>query len=292
MRVLVYEHLTASGDDDGSSMYCEGRAMRDALVADLHAIPGVEVVEERPDVAFVIAPETDGILEGQVARFRMGCPVIAPSPESLALTRDKLALAGHWLNCKVPTPHTTLANDWPPSRRPAVVKPRDGAGSCETVLVCEGEIRSGGIAQDFVPGRAASVAFLIKTRQTIPLLPTFQHLSDDGRFHYLGGELPTPESLARRAIELGRRAIECVPGLAGYIGVDLILGDSPDGREDCAIEINPRLTTSYIGLRSLADFNIAAALLALFRDESIGERKWKPGRVAFTSDGTVKHTMG
>lgn len=291
MRVLVYEHLTASGPNDGSSMYREGRAMRDALVADLQAIPGVEVVDVRPDYAFVIAPETDGILEEQVARFRMGCPAIAPSPEALALARDKLALFQLWRHNLVPTPHTALASDWPTARRPAVVKPRDGAGSCDTFLIREGEIQRAAIAQDFVPGRAASVAFLVGARQTIPLLPTFQNLSKDGRFHYLGGELPIPAPLAKRAIELGRRAIECVPGLAGYIGVDLILGDSPDGRDDFAIEINPRLTTSYIGLRALADFNIAAVIMVLYREEPVDELNWKPGHVSFTSEGTVKRTM-
>lgn len=292
MRILVYEHLTASGPDDGSSMYREGRAMRDALAADLRTIPDVEVVGYRPDLAFVIAPETDSILEEQVARFRLNCPVIAPALEALALTRDKLALYHHWRTNDVPTPHTALVNDWPTARRPAVVKPRDGAGSCDTVLVREAEIRSDGIAQDFVPGRAASVAFLIGPRQTIPLLPTFQHLSDDGHFHYLGGELPIPALLAKRAILLGRRAIECVPGLAGYIGVDLILGDSPDGRDDRAIEINPRLTTSFIGLRTLADFNLAAAIVAVHRGDPVNELRWKPGRVSFTSYGIVEPAMG
>ena len=37
---------------------------------------------------------------------------------------------------------------------------------------------------------------------------------------------------------------------------------------DRVIEINPRLTTSYVGLRALARFNLAEALLAVIR---IGE---------------------
>ena len=52
-----------------------------------------------------------------------------------------------------------------------------------------------------------------------------------------------------------------MPGLLGYVGVDLVLGDAADGSRDYAIEINPRLTTSYVGLRALADFNIAEAML-------------------------------
>jgi tyramine---L-glutamate ligase len=289
MRVRVYEHLTASGPDDGGSMYREGRAMRDALAADLSAIPGVDVVETNPDLAFVIAPETDGVLEERVAFFRRDCAVVAPSADALALTGDKLRLAEHWSRHGVPTPATRRPGNGLLGRD-SVVKPRDGAGSCDTHFLCAGEsipesLRGDRfLIQDFVPGRSASVAFLIGPRQTIPLIPTFQRLSDDGRFAYRGGELPIPAEWAARAVALARRALECVPGLAGYVGVDLVLGDAGDA----AIEINPRLTTSYIGLRSRAEFNLAAAMLALHHGGTVGETSWKTEPISFDSDGTVR----
>ena len=88
-------------------------------------------------------------------------------------------------------------------------------------------------------------------------------------------------------MKLARAAIECVPGLLGYVGVDLVLGDAEDGCTllNYAIEINPRLTTSYIGLRALADFNIAEMMLRVATGEPAGELKWKPGRVRFGPDG-------
>ena len=140
------------------------------------------------------------------------------------------------------------------------------------------------MCQQVVPGRAASVAFLVGPSQTVPLLPTFQHLSDDGRFRYLGGELPIPPALAERSVTLGRRAVGCVPGLRGYVGVDLVLGDAADGSQDYAIEINPRLTTSYVGLRALAETNLAGAMLDVCAGRPV-EVRWKPGRVMFTPDG-------
>src|SRR5262249_11314823 len=133
----------------------------------------------------------------------------------------------------------------------------------------------------------ASVAFLCGPRGNVPLLPTFQLLSDDGRFKYQGGELPIPSALAVRAVKLASRAVECVPGVRGYIGVDLGVGDWEHRSRDFAIEINPRLTTSYIGLRSLADFNIAEVMLKVARGEEAGELRWKPGRVRFGPDGAV-----
>src|SRR5207248_1800177 len=122
------------------------------------------------------------------------------------------------------------------------------------------------IAQRYVPGFAASVAFLIGPAQSLPLVPCEQFLSADGRFTYLGGRLPIAPDLAARAIRIAERAVRCVPGLLGYVGVDVVLG--ADGR-DWAIEINPRLTTSYIGLRALARFNLAEAMLAVVREQPL-----------------------
>jgi predicted ATP-grasp superfamily ATP-dependent carboligase len=54
------------------------------------------------------------------------------------------------------------------------------------------------------------------------------------------------------------RACRAIPGLAGYVGVDLIL--TPGG--PLVVELNPRLTTSYLGLRAATRRNLAAAAIA------------------------------
>ena len=58
--------------------------------------------------------------------------------------------------------------------------------------------------------------------------------------------------------------------------------------ETRAIEINPRLTTSYVGLRALADFNIAEAMLRAANGQPFEALKWKPGRVRFGPEGNVQ----
>jgi predicted ATP-grasp superfamily ATP-dependent carboligase len=78
-----------------------------------------------------------------------------------------------------------------------------------------------------------------------------------------------------------------VPGLLGYVGVDLVLGDAADGSQDYAIEINPRLTTSYVGLRQLAEFNLAEAMLVAAAGKLEQPLRWKPGHVRFSSDGST-----
>jgi predicted ATP-grasp superfamily ATP-dependent carboligase len=70
----------------------------------------------------------------------------------------------------------------------------------------------------------------------------------------------------------------------GYIGVDLVLGADPDGQDDHVIEINPRLTTSYVGLRALSRNNLAAAMLVVAegREPALS---WHDGVVEFSADG-------
>jgi predicted ATP-grasp superfamily ATP-dependent carboligase len=115
---------------------------------------------------------------------------------------------------------------------------------------------------------AASVALLCGKGARAPLAPCAQRLSDDGRFRYLGGKLPLAGGLAARATTLATRALDAMPVAVGYVGVDLVLGRDPHGSEDVVIEINPRLTTSYVGLRAAADVNLAQAMVAIAAGDS------------------------
>jgi tyramine---L-glutamate ligase len=312
MTVFVYEHFTSGGTapEPGSpehGLYLEGRAMRDAVAADFRRIPGVEVIvcpegqlPREPCWYLAIAPETDGWLPTLVEKaVRAGHRLLGSSLDAIVLTADKLALAGHWREHGIPRPATTDREPTACEAFPVVWKPRDGAGSTATFLLNSAldvarakahraaEHTGPMILQEFVPGQAASVAFLCGPAGNVPLLPAFQSLSDDGRFKYLGGKLPIPLDLAGRVVRLGQRAVDCVPGLLGYVGVDLVLGDGADGSRDFAIEINPRLTTSYVGLRALADFNIAEAMLQVATGELRGPLRWKSGCVRFSPEGAV-----
>ena len=76
-----------------------------------------------------------------------------------------------------------------------------------------------------------------------------------------------------------------MPNCFGYAGVDVVLGD--DGR-DWVIEINPRLTTSYIGLRALAETNLVEVMLRVAEDREPPPIVWRPGTVEFTPDGQTR----
>ena len=324
MRILLYEHITAAlggatPGADADSLHREGWAMRQAVAADLARIAGVAVAAldsadeasfrdavRGADCVLVIAPEFDDLL-GQRCQWveECGANLLGPSAAAVRLTADKLALAEHWQIHGVPTPPTRLhlPGDAQPSIfAPVVCKPRHGAGSQAVFLVrqdadlaaavaaaqAEGETDDL-IVQPFAPGQAASVAWLIGPTQSLPLLPATQVLSTDGRFHYHGGQLLLDEPWRTRAVALSRRAVECVPGLSGYVGVDLVLGAAADGSADQVIELNPRLTTSYVGLRTRTASNLAGLMLDVVRGVEVTPPEWRSGAVRFSPDGSISH---
>jgi predicted ATP-grasp superfamily ATP-dependent carboligase len=250
------------------------------------------------DGTLIIAPEFDDLLFDRCRLVEaVGGRLLGPSSEAVRLTSDKWALAHHWTAGGIPTPVTALVSSGSVSF-PAVLKPRYGAGSLATfrvgqadeVATCAARAEQEGwreemILQSFVRGLACSVSFLVGPAETFALAPCKQHLSDDGRFRYLGGSLPLTRDLMERAVKLGRRAVESVAGLLGYVGIDLVLGDACDGSADVVIEINPRLTTSYIGLRALATTNLAEALLQVVEGHPSPVLGWRSGSVVFHTDG-------
>jgi predicted ATP-grasp superfamily ATP-dependent carboligase len=255
------------------------------------------------DYTLVVAPESDGILRTRCRWVEdAGGRLLGPSSVAVELAGDKLALAEHLRGHGVPTPSTWA---WrlpgPPGLRfPAVWKPRDGTGSQATFLAatpqelaaCAARARDEGwrgraVVQPFAPGRPASVAFLIGPAATLALPPASQALSGDGRFHYRGGTVPLPPALAERAVRVGRQAVGAVPGLRGYVGVDVVLGEPADGSADWVIEVNPRLTTSYVGLRALAQGNLAEVMLRAVQGQPVPALPWRDGAVHFYPDGRV-----
>ena len=80
-------------------------------------------------------------------------------------------------------------------------------------------------------------------------------------------------------------------GPLGWLGIDLVLGGDPAGADDLVIEINPRLTTSYLGLRRLAHDNLAAALLAVARGEP-ARLSFRSEPLQFAPDGCDHRTIG
>jgi predicted ATP-grasp superfamily ATP-dependent carboligase len=120
----------------------------------------------------------------------------------------------------------------------------------------------------------------------VRLAPCKQRISEDGRLRYFGGELPLTAGLAERAASLAERALAAMPPAVGYVGIDLVLGREPDGSTDAVIEINPRMTTSYVGLRAAAHANLAEAMCRVAQGEMV-DVEFSDRPIEFDSAGNV-----
>jgi len=123
-------------------------------------------------------------------------------------------------------------------------------------LVHQATSRDEIILQTFVAGVHASASLLVAGERSLPLSLNGQAIEVGSPFVYQGGAVPLSHPMAPQAMTLAQSAIRLIPGLRGYVGVDLILTQD----EALLIEINPRLTTSYIGLRQVIDLNLAQAI--------------------------------
>jgi tyramine---L-glutamate ligase len=314
-----------------AALLAEGRAMIEALATDLAACRGVQVEilwdanlappnlagvsvhpvcgppEERAafddlsrkvDGTIVIAPETGGLLAERCRRvLAVGGRLLGPAIELVELASDKSLTATHLAAAGVRVP---AGIDLPAGERlppvfsyPAVLKPRDGAGSQNTFHIADAKsaaryetVTTPSRLERFCPGRAASVAMLCGRGQTLLLPACWQRLSGDGRFTYLGGGTMGDEHLQARAWRLAEQVAKALPAPQGYLCVDLVLGNDPSGEEDRAIEVNPRLTTSYVGLRHAVRSNLAQAWLDLLAGR-VPSLPFESHPVEFSSDGRV-----
>jgi len=266
--------------------------------SDSHHHGEFEQLAAEADHTLVVAPEIDDILYHTLERARAaGARLLASDAEFILLTSDKHKTALHLQRAGVPVPEAVviaadkerLPHDF---TYPAVIKPVHGAGSQHTLLVASAGDEPPPYPwprrlEQYCPGMAMSVAFLCGPAHRTALPACHQHLSSDGRFSYTGGALLQDLQLARRATTLAERALDALPAAIGYVGLDLVLGKLADGSEDVVIEVNPRITTSYVGLRAATEDNLAAAMI-----ENAAGRMVSPSFVdtplEFLVDGTIR----
>lgn len=248
------------------------------------------------DWTVVIAPEQrDALLQCCRRVLAAGGKLLGPPLELVQLASSKHATAVHLRAEGVPVPEGQLLSPGEPLPRgvrwPAVLKPDDGAGSDAVALLRRWTPRR--LAdrwwrlEAFCAGLPASVAVLGGPAGRVVLPPCRQRLSCEDRFAYRGGELPLPGDLAQRAVDLAQRTVAALPPHLGYLGIDLILGDAADGSRDVVVEVNPRLTTSYVGLRAACRGNLAEAMLQLAAGD-LPRLRFRRQRIAFTPDGTCR----
>jgi predicted ATP-grasp superfamily ATP-dependent carboligase len=235
---------------------------------------------EQADAVWPIAPETGGaLLRLSELVVRAGRRLIGSRPHSVSLTTSKQATVAHLASRGVPVVPTVRARDvlhqdLPDGNHGWVVKPDDGAGAESTRLFRRGdELRqwlaaSPGVdnlvIQPYVPGIAASLSVLCRDGRSWLLSCNRQDLViEGGAFRFRGCLVGGLEHRRPICARIAAAVTAAIPDLWGYVGIDFVDSDSGP----MVLEVNPRLTTSYVGLRQAIGVNPARLVLRLLEEE-------------------------
>jgi tyramine---L-glutamate ligase len=279
----------------------EGEMMLRALVGDLAAVPGVEITILRDcrlandlpcralvvqpgrfdtvfmqallgcEEAWPIAPEQDGVLLAITNEIvSIGRRLLGNRADAIAAASSKRATAFVLAQAGIAVvPVYAQASDVPSKVAEIVCKPDDGVGCQNTLLFGSREklrdwFRTHGnartIFQPYVRGEARSLSLLCCAGRARLLACNRQNVTvDNGVFHFHGVSVNAVADPGGRYAALANAIARALPGLWGYCGVDFIETDSGP----LVLEVNPRLTTSYVGLRQALGLNPAQLVLDL-----------------------------
>jgi len=285
-----------------------GLSMRDALAQDLLQVDGVslsvaasgraprvprnaEPVRPRAgesafdfvarqaalhDVAWVVAPETGGLL-AQMQQVVGPARWLGCSAAAIAVASGKratlLRLAGQGLATPLAFEHVPEVERW-------VVKPDDGAGGVATRVhrsqedaLADWDRRSTAgspmAIEPWVDGEPLSVSMLCTAGRTELLSVNRQRITVDGAggLSFDGVDVNAIAVGGERGPVLSRLAKQVakgIPGLRGFVGIDLVWHPRCG---PVVIEVNPRVTCAYVGLSAALGRNLAAELL---QDHAVG----------------------
>jgi predicted ATP-grasp superfamily ATP-dependent carboligase len=261
------------------------------------------------DAAYVIAPETGGTLY-ELVKFieQKGVPLLNSHSNAIQAVSSKINLYRTLKAKGLKTPKTSQVNvtQWAKDAImskfdfPVIIKPIDGVGCGGLSIVkevsqiecaiekIEVEFASDTfIIQEYLRGEAVSVSMLCTGTQILPVSLNKQNVTlstPDKNSGYTGGAMPFEHTMKQEAFKTAEATVNCFPGLKGYVGIDLIL----TATGPVVVDVNPRLTTSFIGLSRIANFNFADAIVNAALKDNIPNNVTFSGNACFSKMETPK----
>ncbi len=267
------------------------------------------------DAAYVIAPESGRILESLV-QFVEETGKISLNCQSHSIERvaDKSTLYKALKENGLTYPETAVlkfGNNLEETKKyiksmfnyPLILKPSDGVG-CSGLSFVEDESQietaiakiklasenQEYIIQDFIKGEAASISLLCSGYNAFSVSLNGQSIKislPNGNSIYEGGIVPFEHPLKQIAFKVAEKIGRSFPGLRGFIGVDLVLTEN----NVFVIEVNPRLTTSYVGLRETTNYNFAEGIIDSVLNKRLPTESETHGVTCFAKIETTKPTI-
>jgi len=232
-----------------------------------------ESIIEQVDAVWLIAPETDGLLEKLTRLALKHHKIIVGSDcESIRVTSDKLLTYQALMQAGIDTIPTFMPDETAALKTGQwIAKPRDGAG-CEKTHCFESthalndwlstdENIDAFIVQSFQAGSHASISCLMNNGEVTLLSCNQQMINrEDGLLQAKGILINGMKAYWSAFEAVANQVAETIIGLSGYVGIDVIVTQT---KQILVVEVNPRLTTSYIGLKKATGINPAALCMEI-----------------------------
>jgi predicted ATP-grasp superfamily ATP-dependent carboligase len=231
---------------------------------------------EVADAVWPIAPEFSNVLmhisETAISHGKL---LLNSPPHAVQTASSKLMTASCLIDNGIPVVPTYKLDGVIPNHLGSwVLKPDDGVG-CHGIRICRDRddlfqqfeslpAHSDYVIQPFVHGTPSSLNILAYRGEAYILSVNHQRIAvTDNRFVLLGCVVNGQLNYRARFRKLGQEVVAALPDLWGIIGVDII----DTGKDLQVLEVNPRITTSYVGLKESTGINPAAMVLDLLHDK-------------------------
>ncbi|HSI42900.1 MAG TPA: ATP-grasp domain-containing protein [Methylotenera sp.] len=223
------------------------------------------------DAALIVAPETSGILNQVTTMVEASNTLNLGSHSGAVITcSHKYETYQILLSTSINTIPTYRTNEIEQltSNDGFVLKPNDGAGCEDTYYFSDksslyawlaSHPHDNMIVQPYLHGKTASISALFKQGQSWVLSCNEQiiEIQQDNKVHLRGCRVNAFQKYLPEFEHIANQIAQALPDLNGYAGIDVIINNNMI----YVVEINPRITTSYIGLHESLSYNPARLIL-------------------------------
>tara|TARA_B100001250_G_scaffold69638_1_gene55924 strand:+ start:867 stop:1826 length:960 start_codon:yes stop_codon:yes gene_type:complete len=290
-KILIYEYITGGGlinEDLTSNLMHEATLITKSLYRsgensryfDCHYLLDYRLKNLHKDNSIIIRKQDDLYNTNFLRKYNYVLPVMPESnlklydyakfleankinmllsdSKTIKICSDKYEFFKFISNNKLNTIKTYLKHTKNMYGKKFVIKDRYGVG-CSYVKVTKDInkltiINSNNIIQDYIVGQDYSVSVFF-TRHDFKLLTINKQLiriNQNGQMYLSGIMVNIKDDRYIKIINIISKIKNILPGLRGFVGIDLLIND----KEIFIIEINPRLTTSFIGVYDTLGINI------------------------------------
>lgn len=228
-----------------------------------------EALIQMADAVWIIAPETNDYLKkltNLVTKnnvITLGC-----GPLAINVFSSKLAT---FLICEHAGIHTIPTYPFinlPVINNMCLAKPDDGAG-CDDILcfdnsnelsnwLVQNNKQKSHVIQPYIDGISASISCVMHAGTAFVLSCNEQLVTCiQNQLGFNGIVLNAMQTYWAQFDRLAQQVARLLPDLHGYVGIDVIVTNN----DVLLVEVNPRLTTAFVGLHQATGFNVAELVI-------------------------------